>query len=130
EVKEHNVEHLKIHPSRIEVIPRGRAKNEFLPERLELREKLTSELNIDKDSIIVIHVGRQEYAKGHLNLLKSIKARDKEFSELNVKFILCGREGKASQELRHYLERWPIESDIFWLGHRNDVNEILAAGDV
>src|SRR5690606_24248848 len=69
EVKDHSIEHLKINPDRIQVIPRGRDNNEYIPSRLAIRKKLISELGIEEEILLVVHVGRQEYQKGHMDLI-------------------------------------------------------------
>lgn len=130
EVKDHSIEHLKIDPERIQVIPRGRDSNEYLPYRSEFRKKFISELGIGEDSLLVVHVGRQEYQKGHMDLLKAINQAGDELESHNVKMIFCGREGNATREITEYLASTPSKIEIFWLGHRSDVKQILSAADI
>ena len=130
EVRNHAVEHLKIKPSKISVVPRGRSKNEFLSKKSEIRDGLRKELNIPANAILFIHVGRQEYQKAQTDLLKAIKSKDKELSDLNAYFVFCGRKGNLTSEIEELIKKEKIETSIAWLGHRNDIPKLLLAADV
>ena len=130
EVERHHEKHLRISPVKTAVIYRGRKKNIFLENQQLVRLELRKEFNFHREDIIFVHVGRQEFQKGHLNLLKAIKLFDHDLSSLNVKFLFCGRKGNASSEITGFLNRESIKTEILFLGHRPDVNRILAASDV
>lgn len=130
EVKKHFVDHLKIAPEKIKVIPRGREENPMIHTKDEARTKLEVELDTKFQGPVFIHVGRQEYQKGHLNLLKALKIIDRELSELKAQIIFCGRKGNSTEELQEFLGKNPFSTKIHWLGHRNDVPAILAGADV
>lgn len=130
EVKNHTFQHLKINPDKISVIPRGRKENIFLSDKIEIRNNIRKELDISDDSVLFVHVGRQEYQKAQTDLLKAIKLKDQELNELNSYFIFCGRKGNLSKEIEDYLDNNNIKTPIAWLGHRNDISKVLLAADV
>ena len=132
EVKKHAVAYIHIPSGKLAVINRGRTENPFVNsgDENEVKSKYREELKFSPNEIIFVHVGRQEYQKGHLPLLKAVKQNDKEFEDLNVHFLFCGREGNETRQIKKFLEHNPLSTKISWLGHRNDVAKILAAGDV
>lgn len=130
EVKNHASQHLKIQSSKISVIPRGREANPYISDKIEIRNIIRTELGISQNSIVFVHVGRQEYQKAQIHLLKAIKNKDQELKNLNSHFIFCGRKGNLSKEIDGYLDSNKIKTPIDWLGHRNDISKILLAADV
>lgn len=130
EVKNHGIEYLNIPSNKIEVIPRGREENGFINKKTQLSQNLRKELFINDNGPIFIHVGRQEYQKGHLELLKAIKLKEKELQDLECHFIFCGREGNATEELQEYIRSKDLKMDIHWLGHRDDIKSLLPASNI
>lgn len=130
EVREHYIQHLKMKPSKVSVIFRGRKANTFLEHKNKARKEITEELQLATTDILVTHVGRQEYQKGHLFLLKAIKSIDEQLFTANVKFLFCGRDGNNTKEIEAFLANENLKTTILFLGHRHDVNKILAASDV
>lgn len=130
EVKKHYEKHLKIRKERISLIYRGRKENKYRNEREKVRSKIIEEFNLNSDKPIFIHVGRQEFQKAHLDILKAIKLRDQELSEAHVQFLFCGRKGNSSEEIEDFLANNQIKTTIKFLGHRNDIYKLLVAADV
>lgn len=130
EVKLHASQHLKIDPDKISVIPRGREENQFISNKKEIKNSIREDLGIQEDSVLFVHVGRQEYQKAQTDLLKAIKLKDSELNNLNSHFIFCGRKGNLSKEIEDYLKANNIKTPIDWLGHRSDISKVLLAADV
>lgn len=130
EVKRHYEAHLNLKPEKISVIYRGRKENNFLHQRAELRQKLVNELGLLENGPIYIHVGRQEFQKAHLDILKAIKIADKELFASNAQFLFCGREGNSTKEIQNFLEKNQPRTKIKFLGHRNDIYKLLVAADI
>ena len=130
EVREHYIQHLKLQPSKVNVIFRGRRANPFVADKQNARSEILQEFQFSAEDIIVTHVGRQEYQKGHIALLQAIKHRDTEFSAANVKFLFCGRDGNNTKEIEGFLANEKLKTTLLFLGHRHDVPKILAASDV
>ncbi len=130
ETKKHHEKHVKIPSSKIVVIKRGRKENPFIKIQHSVRSDLIKELGLLPSDLIFVHVGRQEYAKGHLTFFKAIKQADEELLRNRVHFVFCGRKGNATKEIDNYLISANIKSKITFLGHRDDVYKILAGSDV
>lgn len=130
EVREHYSQQLGISLAKIDVIYRGRKENDFLNSKAEVRKALLEELHFSPTDIIITHVGRQEFQKGHLELLQAIKIVDDQMRDLNCRFVFCGRDGNNTQEIETFLAQEKLKTSILFLGHRHDVNQILAASDI
>jgi glycosyltransferase involved in cell wall biosynthesis len=129
EVKSHFVRHLKIEPSRVKVIYRGRQPNPFVSQKGDFKGELLKEFNLPEKSQIFTNVARQEFQKGQIYLLKAIKEADKILSQQNVVFLLCGIERNATPELKKFLKENDLKTKIIFTGYRNDINRILAGSD-
>lgn len=130
EVKSHYMEHLKIDPDRISIVYRGREVNKYISDKSNIRNKVIKRIGLNPDGLIFIHVGRQEFQKGHLDLLKAIKLADKQLFDKGVQFLFCGREGNSTDDIQEFLKKNKIETSIQFLGHRDDIYELLVAADV
>ncbi|SFN73767.1 glycosyltransferase family 4 protein [Salegentibacter flavus] len=130
EVARHYQEHLNIKKEKISVIYRGRKENPNLNRKKELRATFTEELGLNSGGPIFIHVGRQEFQKAHLDILKAIKIADNQLFSAGAQFLFCGRKGNASAAIEEFLKDNEMKTRIKFLGHRNDIYELLAAADV
>lgn len=122
-VKNHYVRELGVKPEKMIVIPRGRRDNEFY-------ESVESDGLKKSNDLTFIHVGRQEFQKGHIVLLKAIKIIDDELSEKGIRFLFCGRRGNASEEIDRFLKENKLKTEVKFLGHRNDIPELLVQADI
>lgn len=130
EVKNHYIKHLNIKPEKLTVISRGRKQNKFRSEKKNLRMAVNKELDLDSEGLIFIHVGRQEFQKAHLDILKAIKIIDKELAVAKAQFLFCGRKGNATGEIKEFLEHNKLNTRVEFLGHRNDIYQLMVASDV
>jgi len=130
EVQKHYQEHFNISNNRISVIYRGRKPNLAISKLDTFHTELKKELSLPKDSPIFINVGRQEFQKAHIDILKAIKIADQELSAANAQFLFCGRRGNASPEIDNFMENNNLKTKIQFLGHRNDIYKLLAISDV
>ncbi len=130
EVKDHASKHLRINPSKISVIPRGRSENAFIDSKMQIRNEVRQELKIAQDEIIFIHVGRQEYQKAQTDLLKAIHSVDENLKSSKAHFIFCGRKGNLTEEIEEFLLKNSLQTPVDWLGHRSDIPKVLLAADV
>jgi glycosyltransferase involved in cell wall biosynthesis len=128
-VRQHYIKELSTSREKICVIYRGRAENPLLEKRSSLRAELLSELKLSEDTLLITHVGRQEFQKGHLVLLEAIRRLDT-IVHLPVAFLFLGREGNSSQDIRQFLQINHIKIPLFWFGHRHDVSRFLAVSDI
>ena len=127
-VKAAAVEALHIRADQITVVERGRD-----PERLgratpERRARVRAALELHEDDEVILNVGRQEYQKAQRDLLDAF-ALVAPRRPRAVLFV-AGREGNASAELARQHASSPVADRIRFLGHRDDVPDLLAAADV
>jgi glycosyltransferase involved in cell wall biosynthesis len=119
---------MKLDPSRITVIERGRD-----PERLGTadparRATVRRRLTLAEDAEVVIAVGRQEFQKGQRHLLEAVERILPAHPRLVV--MLAGRKGATTSELERIAARPGLRDAVRFLGHRDDVPDLLAASDV
>jgi glycosyltransferase involved in cell wall biosynthesis len=122
------VEQLKIPPAKISVIHRGRDPKRLGTADRERRRRVRRELGIGKHTPVVINVARQEYAKGQRHLIKAIPSVLTRHPETT--FLIAGRKGHATDELERLLDELEIHESVRFLGHRDDVPDLLAAADL
>jgi glycosyltransferase involved in cell wall biosynthesis len=125
-VAAHYVKQLRIDPKRITVVPRGRARNDFLGDvsgQLRLRAELGT-----GDRVLIVHVARQEFQKGHDVLIDAIARPGTVKGELQ--FVLVGRPGSMSEVIARRIREYGLDDCVVQLGHRDDVPLILAAADI
>ncbi|GAB3535524.1 glycosyltransferase [Pontibacter brevis] len=133
EVENHYQRELGVPRERLSVIYRGRSGNSHLGTSTVSRLKFSAELGIRQDKVWLIHVGRQEFQKGHIYLLKALQQMHAEHPAVwgKIEVLFCGRKGNASADIDAFLEKHPaLTPGLHWLGHRHDVPELLAASDV
>lgn len=118
--------HLHIDPRRVVVIPRGRDPQRFRFRPEVARAEARANLGIDGDSPVILAVGRHEPAKGLMDLLNAAPHLSDEFPDLV--FLLAGKDGTASHDLKCRASE--LKADIRFLGHREDIPELLAAADL
>lgn len=120
------VRHLKVQPTRIEVIPRGRDSARFPFKPPGVRQEVRQELGIASSAPVVLAVGRLERVKGLHSLIRAVPQLRLLFPDLRV--IIAGREGASEEELRRLAA--PHGDHVRFLGHRTDVAQLLTAADV
>lgn len=89
--------------------------------------KLKEELNLDKDCKIITHIGTFKEAKNHefiINVFKEINNLNKEY-----KLVLVGR-GELQEKIMEMVKLLSIENEVFFLGVREDINNILQCSNV
>jgi glycosyltransferase involved in cell wall biosynthesis len=127
-VKDHNVQALRLAPSRVTVIERGR-DGARLGEPTEARRRAARRsLDLPEDAEVVVTLGRQEYQKGQRYLLEAVERLARHRPRLVL--LMLGRRGAASPELDELLRRQLIAERVRVLGHRDDAPDILAAADL
>lgn len=101
------------------VIHRGRYKNKFLGEKKALDTGIT-----------LINSGRQEFAKGQIDILKALVIlRDKHHIE-DIRLEILGRPGTYSSLLQDYIAKHGLEKKVSIHGFVEDVQRRLVQADV
>lgn len=127
-VKEAAVRDMRLEPDRIAVIERGRDPDRLGTPGEERRQRARQALALSGDRQVVLSVGRQEFQKGQRHLLDA--ASRLVASRPNLVFLLAGRSGNASEELVRLRDKFGLDERFRFLGHRDDVPDLLAAADL
>lgn len=93
----------------------------------KIRENKRTELKIDKDTIVLGHIGRFVEQKNHKFLINIFNEVHKK--NINTKLILVGQ-GPLKKEIEQQIKQLNIEDYVLMLGQRADVNEIYQAFDI
>lgn len=127
-VKEAAVEKLRVSDDCITVAPRGRDPQRLGFPSLERRAAARTRLGIHADRPLLLNVGRQEHQKGQRYLIEAMPSLLE--SVPDALLLIAGRRGHASNELESICSRLNLGTSVRFLGHRDDVPELLAACDV
>jgi glycosyltransferase involved in cell wall biosynthesis len=127
-VKRAAVTALGIDPERVTVIERGRDPGRLGEPSRERRRRTRSALGLRDDDEVIVHVGRQEFPKGHRYLVEAVDRIAPSRPRLIV--LMVGRRGHASRELDRLAAHTSSGARIRWMGHRDDVPDLLAAADL
>lgn len=127
-VKDSAVRALRIPAEQVTVIPRGRDTRRLGAPGEERRRRARVTLGLAPDDLVLVTVGRQEFQKGQRFLLEAVETLSDRHLRLLV--LLAGREGHESANLRVLAARPALRGRVRLLGFREDIPEILAAGDL
>jgi glycosyltransferase involved in cell wall biosynthesis len=116
---------LRIPPSRIQVIYRGRDPARLGVPTLERRLQMRAALSIDTMTPLVLSVGRLDRQKGVETTIDAF--RDLIAKIPNAVLVIAGRPGNASAVVQASAQRTPA---VRFLGHRTDVPDLMCAADV
>lgn len=89
------------------------------------RKTKRTELNLGIQDIMLLSVGQLERDKNQIVVLKAMK----KLSKYNCKYYICGV-GNKEKEYRTYINENQLQNNVFLLGYRTDVAELLQAADI
>ena len=118
---------LLLRRNRIDVVQRGRDATAMGRNSLERRAAARSALGL-ADEPLVLGAARQEPEKGFDVLLAAVAQMRPEFPRLRL--IVAGRPGVHTPELERLLKHLQLEDAVTFLGHRDDLADLLCAADV
>ena len=121
-------EALGIPAARITMIERGRDTARLGEPSPARRHRARAALEVPAGAPLVVTAGRQDYQKGQDVLLEAAAELRHRVPGLVV--FVCGRDGGATAALRTQVERLRLGDTVRFLGHRDDLPEILAAADI
>lgn len=126
--KDAAVSSLRLPPERITVVERGRDPNRLGLPSAERRSQARQRLQLAEQDEVIVNVGSHEYQKGQKYLLEAFAA----ISSVHPRLILlvAGRQGNLTSELENFKHQLGLNGQVRFLGHRQDVAEILAAADL
>ena len=119
---------LMIPASKIEVIPRGRDAQTLGRRSAKRRAETRQRLGVSTESPLIVAIGRQEPQKGLDVLLQAAPAVRARYPD--VRFIIAGREGRATAALNELVRSSGLAGTVTFLGMRDDVADLLAAADI
>lgn len=108
---------------RITVIPNGVDLDRFRP-RPAARQEIRRTLGLADDDLAAIFVGHELERKGLRVLLEALRLLNRD----GVTMRLIVASGESPDRLRH--EFRDLEAQVFFVGHRQDIERFYAAADV
>lgn len=126
-VADHYKLKLGINERKITIVPRGRVSNKFSGKAdiiLRIRREFGAE-----NRILFINVARHEYQKGQEVLIAAVADLEPEVRR-RLKILLVGRHGTTTNLIQTLVDNYHLHETISIVGHRDDVQELLAASDV
>lgn len=122
------VRRLRVDPAKIAVVPRGRDLRRLGEPGPVRRDSVRSGLGIAPHALVLLNVGRQDYQKGHLDLLHAFALVAERHPEAVL--VQAGRRGHATAQVERLLPESPWADRVHLVGHRDDVPDLMAASDV
>jgi glycosyltransferase involved in cell wall biosynthesis len=126
-VKSAAMDALGISPTRITVIERGRS-DRFSPPSAEDRARARQKLKLNDSDDVIVTVGRQVYQKGQRYLVEAMECVSRHRPRAIL--LMAGSPGGQSGLLTEIRERRNLAECVRFLGHRDDVPDLLAAADL
>lgn len=118
-VKQHYIEEIDLDPQKITVIPRGRKP---------ILESYDDRQQIERSYVQLINVGRHEFQKGQIFLLKALKSLNEK--GYKVKLQILGRSGSTTPALKNYIEENQLEELVTLEGFKDNVPDYLIKADL
>lgn len=119
---------LRVRPDRIRVVPRGRDRARLGEWSTQRRLAVRNSLGLAHDRPVLLAVGRREFQKGHLDLIRSLPAIKAAIPDLVL--LLAGRQGSAAPLIDELIRELGLTDQVQTLGHRDDVADLMVAADL
>ncbi len=116
---------------RITVISNGiDVTDKFNPKNIQKNKinELRKKINIKETDKVITFIGRLVKEKGVFELLEAFRRMKKD----NIKLLVIGDTGDSErdQSAQEELENYAQDENVFFLGHRTDIPELLSITDV
>ena len=119
---------LRVDEDRVRVAERGRELDRLAEANADRVEKLRAELGLDPSNQVLLAVGRQEPQKG-LDVLLDIVDQLADERE-NLRVLIAGRPGRSTAALQVQHRSMRHGDQVRFLGHRDDVPDLLHLADL
>ena len=127
-VKTAAIRDLRVASERVTVILEGRDPARLGHANAQRKMVAREALGLEEDQIVLLNVGRQDFQKGQCYLLEAVANLVARHPRLVL--LVAGRPGDASGDLDRLRDRLGLKDQVRFLGHREDVPELLAAADL
>jgi glycosyltransferase involved in cell wall biosynthesis len=127
-VKDSAISDLRLRPELITVVERGRDGTRFSIPSVSERETARAQERIPPEAFVFVTVGRHEYQKGQVHLLRAFARVAAAHRE--TRLLIVGREGHTTPELLTIVRELGLEERVTLTGHREDVPQLLRVADV
>lgn len=127
-VKQFYVQDMGFPASRITVVERGRDRKRLGVNTPQRRQMARMALNISPEAPVIVNVGRHEFQKGQRDLVRAFSVVHERMPASRL--ITVGRTGNATRDLHALVDSLGLTSSVTFLGHREDVPDLLCAADV
>lgn len=91
-----------------------------------IRNQKRKELNIEKDTLVIGHVGRFVEQKNHRFLIDIF---NKVHNQNNNSILLLAGQGPLMPEIKEKVKQLGLENQVKFLGQRSDINQLYQAFD-
>ncbi len=126
--KQGAIKDMRLPPEKITIVERGRNAIRLGKPDSNRRKEMREKLGISPVTPIIINVGRHEYQKGQKYLIEAVSLLVPKYPELVL--LIAGREGTSSAQLQEIASHYGMNEVVRFLGHREDVPDLLAASDI
>lgn len=92
-----------------------------------IRNQKRKELNIEKDTLVIGHVGRFVEQKNHRFLIDIF---NEVHNQNNNSILLLAGQGPLMPEIKEKVKQLGLENQVKFLGQRSDINQLYQAFDV
>lgn len=123
--KKELVQKLALSEDMFEIIPNAIDISDFNFEIKQTNKK--SELKINQDNINIVCVSNLRQGKGHPYLLEAFERVFQKNKQIN---LLIAGDGEEKQNLEEQVQNYVSKKNIYFLGKRDDVKEILKISDI
>lgn len=89
--------------------------------------KIRRELALEERDFIITIIGELNGNKNQIQLIKAVELLKKEGIESRV--LIAGN-GSKEEELKEYVKKNTLEKNIYFLGLRKDITDVIAASDI
>lgn len=86
------------------------------------KDEYRKNFGLDKKDFVILVLAELNKNKNHMQIIKAMNLLKKD--NLNIK-VLCAGKGPLENELKDKVEKLELEKNIFFLGFRNDVSELI-----
>lgn len=126
--KEDAVRRLGVAEHRIRVVYRGRSRHRLGYPSPQRRQQVRQGLGLSGEEPLVLTCARHDRQKGLPVLLRAASVLQQR--GLRPRTWIAGKEGGDTEELRRLHQKLGLEDTVRFLGHREDVGDLLAAADL